>query len=71
MQKEQKYYDKGRCPVCGSGNITYDGSINKDGDYIFYKAVCDNCNTKFDEYYELIYAGIENIVKGNKNVKNV
>lgn len=66
---ERKYYDKGKCPVCGSENISYDGD-NRNGDYIYYRCICDECNTTFDEYYELVYAGLENIIRGDKNDYN-
>lgn len=64
-----KYYDKGKCPVCGSENISYDGD-NRNSDYIYYRGICNDCNTTFDEYYELIYAGLENIIRGDKDEKD-
>jgi hypothetical protein len=65
MQKEQKYYEKGKCPVCYSENISYDGS-ERNGDYIYYRGMCNKCNATFDEYYELIYAGMEDIIRGDE-----
>ena len=64
------YHKQGKCPVCGSEEITYDGS-EIDGQYMYYKCCCDKCNSTFDEFYELVYANIENIIRGDKNDKDV
>ena len=61
---EEKYYDENKCPICNSQKITYCGSEIQNP-YLFYRCICDKCNTTFDMYYELIYAGIENIIRGN------
>ena len=53
------------CPICGSEQITYDGS-EIDGQYMYYKCCCDKCNATFNEFYELVYAGMENIIRGDK-----
>lgn len=66
MEEEKKYYDSGKCPICGSEQITYYGS-EISNPYLFYRCCCDDCNTTFDEYYELVYAGLENIIRGDKN----
>lgn len=65
MTEENKYYEQGKCPICGSEQITYDSS-EIDGQYMYYKCCCDKCNATFNEFYELIYAGMENIIRGDK-----
>lgn len=62
---EKMFIDSGKCPVCGSEQITYDGS-EIDGQYMYYKCCCDKCNATFNEFYELVYAGMENIIRGDK-----
>ena len=54
--------EQGKCPVCGNKEITYYES-ERDGEYMFYKCSCNKCNATFDEYYELVFAGMENIAK--------
>lgn len=65
VKMSKEYYEQGECPVCKSQKITYDGS-EIDGQYLYYKCCCDDCNATYNEFYELIYAGIENIVRGDK-----
>ena len=60
----EKYYDSGKCPVCGSEQITYYGS-EIENPYLFYRCCCDICNTTFDEYYELVYS-----IRGDKDEKD-
>ena len=53
---------QGQCPICKSKNITYLGSEIQNP-YLFYRGICDKCKTTFDEYYELVFAGMENVEK--------
>lgn len=55
-----KQHERGVCPVCGSEQITYCES-DIDGDTIWYKCVCDQCDSTFNECYNLIYVGMEEI----------
>lgn len=64
-EKQKQYYDSGKCPACGSMQISYSGS-EIENPYLFYRCICDDCDTTFDEYYELIYSGLENIIRGKK-----
>lgn len=59
------FHDKDKCPICGSKKITYLGSEIQNP-YFFYRCICDECNTTYDEYYELVYAGLESIIRGDK-----
>ena len=47
---EEKYYDENKCPICNSQKITYCGSEIQNP-YLFYRCICDKCNTTFDMYY--------------------
>ena len=60
------FFDKDKCPICGSQKISYCGSEIQNP-YLFYRCICDDCNTTYDEYYELVYAGLENIIRGDRN----
>ena len=54
-------HQAGICPKCGGANITYDGS-DIDGECMYYKCICDNCNTTFNECYNLVFTGHNNII---------
>lgn len=49
-----------KCPKCNSDNITY-GNSTLDGESMGYQAQCDDCKTKFTEWYNLEYS--ESIIK--------
>ena len=51
---------QGKCPKCDSDNITY-GDSTLDGESMGYQAQCDDCKTKFTEWYNLEYS--ESIIK--------
>ena len=53
---------QGHCPVCGSQNITYNGSDIESYSY-WYKCDCDDCNAYFEETYSLEFVGFDNIQK--------
>lgn len=46
---------QGRCPICGSENVDYEGSYLSNNSYI-YDARCGDCGNEFSEYYDLVYA---------------
>lgn len=46
------------CPKCKSDNITYT-THHFEGEYVYFNATCDECKTKFKEWYELSFDGIE------------
>lgn len=51
---------KETCPKCGSTMINY-GVTELDGESMGYHAQCDDCGTKFIEWYNLEYT--ESIIK--------
>ena len=52
--------EEGKCPYCNSENITY-GSLELSGSDIFYPATCDDCGTKYKEYYTIQFHTNDNI----------
>lgn len=50
--------DIDKCPICNSENITY-GTLELCDVGVYYNAVCNDCNTKFKEHYNLEFAGHE------------
>ena len=44
----------GTCPKCKSDNIHYEGPEFDDA-FLWYKGYCEDCETEFDELYELTY----------------
>ncbi|MBR1775959.1 hypothetical protein IJ750_02655 [bacterium] len=54
-------HEEGVCPACGSQNITYDGS-EIDGNSMYYKCICDDCDTTFNECYNLVFVEHNNII---------
>ena len=48
--------EQGTCPYCGSDEIDYDQCDHED-DMICYRATCCDCGRKFEEWYELKFAG--------------
>ena len=53
MSKKQK---KGICPDCGA-ELVY-GDLECQGEQIFYKVTCDNCDFSGEERYETIFIEI-------------
>lgn len=47
--------EKGKCPECGSDDITYGDSELID-DSMGYRATCNKCLTEFTEWYDLVYS---------------
>lgn len=53
--------EEGKCPYCGSENITY-GSLELEGGFhICYPCICDDCGTEYKEYYTIEFATNDNI----------
>ena len=58
MEKITRTDCMGKCAKCESENIDYDVVIYK-GDFLFYPYECKDCNSKGNEYYNLIYTESE------------
>ena len=44
----------GICPKCKSDNIYYEGP-EVEPSFLWYEGYCEDCETEFDELYELTY----------------
>lgn len=47
--------EEGVCPNCGSHDVTY-GDSQLDGNSLGYNVECDQCHTRFTEWYDLVYS---------------
>ena len=59
--------EAGLCPKCKSDNISYIGP-ELDDSLLWYEANCNDCETEFDELYELKY--LESEITGEKENTN-
>jgi DNA-directed RNA polymerase subunit M/transcription elongation factor TFIIS len=57
MADEPKHIEEGKCPACGSENITYDTGMPQDDDMV-YPVSCDDCECLWHEVYEVKFIGI-------------
>lgn len=49
--------EQGKCPKCGSGNLSY-GTIESNGEAeVSYPFVCEDCGCTADEVYSLSFIG--------------
>ena len=55
-----KSNENGRCPICNGANLNY-GSIEIEGDMLYYPWKCEDCSQEGEEWYNLAFAG-HNIV---------
>lgn len=46
---------EGKCPVCGSDNITYGDSVLEDTS-LGYEFICNACHTEAIEWFDLVYS---------------
>lgn len=60
---EEKHQEQGKCPICGSEEITYE-VIEVADNSVYYPAMCDNCHATWKEYYNLEFSGHYDIEKG-------
>lgn len=49
-----KQTEPGKCPDCGSMNVTYEVS-HRAGDMLGYEFSCDDCKKSFIEWFSLTY----------------
>lgn len=56
MEKENKFetMEIGKCPKCGSENISY-GDFESDDDCCWYESTCDDCDFSFNEHYRMVF----------------
>ena len=54
MTEEKLTIAEGKCPICGSENITY-GVLEPCGEGIYYPAIYDDCGATFKECYHLTF----------------
>lgn len=45
----------GVCPHCGSMNLVY-GSIEPEGEMIYYPWTCEDCSHSDKEWYDIIFS---------------
>ena len=55
--------EQGICPKCKSDNISYLGP-EFDDSFMWYEGYCEDCETEFDELYEIKY--IESEITGKR-----
>lgn len=55
MEKKLLNYE-GQCPFCGSCDLNY-GTIELEGDMMYYPWKCEHCGHEGEEWYNLIFAG--------------
>lgn len=60
MNKKAKYNEDGRCPLCGSCAVKYDG-YDKEGEDLWYGAECEDCGAQWDECYKVSFDSCCNI----------
>ena len=46
----------GKCPKCSSENLEYD-TIDLENGCVYYPFMCNNCNFRGREWYELEFSG--------------
>ena len=51
-----KSNSEGVCPMCNGTNLIY-GSIEMEGNMIYYPWECEDCSQSGEEWYDLIFAG--------------
>ncbi len=54
-KKAKVFMEKGAsglCPKCSKDDIEYDG-MQIEGDMLYYRARCNDCDFQFNEWYEL------------------
>lgn len=56
MEKKYKQNEQGVCPVCGYDNLDW-GSMELEGNYLYYEWVCTRCQTEGKEWYKLVFDG--------------
>lgn len=67
--KLNTYPKECKCPKCGSYNVYYAKSeLDEDGEVLTYRGECEDCGTKYCEWYALVFAGQRNIVDKDGNV---
>ena len=47
--------EQGKCPYCGSKDLTYGGLEFMDGNIVCYPCICDDCGTEYNEYQVLTF----------------
>jgi transcription elongation factor Elf1 len=65
-RKIDNYPEEGKCPLCSSKNV-YFYPMNRDDAGLTYHAKCEDCGAKYDECYDLIFAGNWNIYDKENN----
>lgn len=51
-----KSNSEGVCPKCNGTNLNY-GSIEMEGNMMYYPWECEDCSQSGEEWYDLIFAG--------------
>ena len=60
----ERYPKEGKCILCGSEEIEFSpAEIDEAG--LTYHCTCYECGAKFDECYDLVFAGNWNIIDKN------
>lgn len=55
MMTDKEYLKSGgnKCPICGSDNISADGTFESDGTRAWQRVTCNLCTSDWDDVYEL------------------
>lgn len=67
MTKRKFIVAPGTCPLCGSTNVSYEGSDSNEN-VISYDCGCDDCGAMWCEDYELTFCGVSKVddAEGNQ-----
>lgn len=63
---KQKYNQECTCPVCGSGDVTFD-EFNQDVETGWYKCTCDECSTTWNEVVSMKFMYVDDIIDKDGN----
>ena len=53
--KMNKEHEEGKCPVCGSTNVTYGDFEFFEDNGAYYNMTCNNCKAEYREAYDLVF----------------
>ena len=62
--KSERKIQSGNCPNCYSDNVMY-GSSELVDEHIYYEGECEDCGTKFHEWYKLEFDGFDVLKDGD------
>ena len=67
--KEQKYNSENTCPLCGSGNVEYNG-FERDVETGWDECCCEDCGATWNEVVSMKFRGVDDIQDADGNMIN-